>query len=104
MVNTVAVEKLEDFIQKWAEKVIEEEITDQLEESKKDEVENGDGDTKEEDGKDDAGKEEENDAGKLGTRAVVVFVRFVVVVVFKDFCISNLKANRNVLTEFNSIA
>lgn len=64
MVNTVAVEKLEDFIQKWAEKVIEEETTDQLEESKKDEVENGDGDTKEEDGKDNAGKEEENDAGK----------------------------------------
>lgn len=104
MVNTVAVEKLEDFIQKWAEKVIEEEITDQLEESKKDEVENGDGDTKEEDGKDDAGKEEENDAGKLGTRGVVVFVRFFVVVVFKAFCIGNLKANRNVLTEFNSIA
>lgn len=92
MVNTVAVEKLEDFIQKWAEKVIEEETTDQLEESKKDEVENGDGDTKEEDGKDDAGKEEENDAGKLGTRGVVVFVRFFVVVVFKDFCIGNLKA------------
>lgn len=76
MVNTVAVEKLEDFIQKWAEKVIEEETTDQLEESKKDEVENGDGDTKEEDGKENAGKEEENDAGKLGARGVVVFVRF----------------------------
>lgn len=104
MVNTVAVEKLEDFIQKWAEKVIEEETTDQLEESKKDEVENGDGDTKEEDGKDNAGKEEENDAGKLGTRGVVIFVRFFVVVVFKDLCIGNLKANRNVITEFNSIA
>lgn len=76
MVNTVAVEKLEDFIQKWAEKVIEEETTDQLEESKKDEVENGDGETKEEDEKENAGKEEENDAGKLGTRGVLVFVRF----------------------------
>lgn len=58
---------------------------------------------KEEDGKDDVGKEEENDVGKLGMRVVVVFVRFVVVVVFKDFCIGNLKVNRNVLIEFNLI-
>lgn len=58
---------------------------------------------KEEDGKDDVGKEEENDVGKLGMRVVVVFVRFVVIVVFKDFCIGNLKVNRNVLIEFNLI-
>lgn len=58
---------------------------------------------KEEDGKDDVGKEEENDVGKLGMRGVVVFVRFFVVVVFKDLCIGNLKVNRNVLIEFNLI-
>lgn len=58
---------------------------------------------KEEDGKDDVGKEEENDVGKLGRRGVIVFVRFFVVVVFKDFCIGNLKVNRNVLIEFNLI-
>lgn len=58
---------------------------------------------KEEDRKDDVGKEEENDVGKLGMRGVVVFVRFFVVVVFKDFCIGNLKVNRNVLIEFNLI-
>lgn len=58
---------------------------------------------KEEDGKYNVGKEEENDVGKLGMRGVVVFVRFFVVVVFKDFCIGNLKVNRNVLIEFNLI-
>lgn len=68
MVNTVAVEKLEDFIQKWAEKVIEEETADQPEESKHDEVENGD--TKEEDGKENAGEEDDNNAGKQGMRMV----------------------------------
>lgn len=66
-------------------------------------MENGDGDMKEEDGKYNVGKEEENDVGKLGMRGVVVFVRFFVVVVFKDFCIGNLKVNRNVLIEFNLI-
>lgn len=58
---------------------------------------------KEEDGKDNVGKEEENDVGKLGMRGVVIFVRFFVVVVFKDLCIGNLKVNRNVLIEFNLI-
>lgn len=66
-------------------------------------MENGDGEMNEEDGKDNVGKEEENDVGKLGMRGVVVFVRFFVVVVFKDFCIGNLKVNRNVLIEFNLI-
>lgn len=66
-------------------------------------MENGDWDMKEEDGKDDVGKEEENVVGKLGMRGVVVFVRFFVVVVFKDFCIGNLKVNRNVIIEFNLI-
>lgn len=77
MVNTVAVEKLEDFIQKWAEKVIEEETADQPEESKHDEVENGD--TKEEDGKENAGEEDENNAGKQGMRMV-----------FRDFFVLTL--------------
>lgn len=69
MVNTVAVEKLEDFIQKWAEKVIEEET---VEESKQDEEQNGN--TKEEDGKENDGEEDKNSAEKQGTRGVFVVV------------------------------
>lgn len=72
MVNTVAVEKLEDFIQKWAEKVIEEETVDPLKESKQDEEQNGN--TKEEDGKENDGEEDKNGAEKQGTRGVFVVV------------------------------
>lgn len=79
MVNTVAVEKLEDFIQKWAEKVIEEETADPLEESKQDEERNGN--TKEEDGKENDGEEDKN--GKQGTRGVFV-------VVFREFVVLTL--------------
>lgn len=80
MVNTVAVEKLEDFIQKWAEKVIEEETVDPLEESKQDEEQNGN--TKEEDGKENDGEEDKNGAEKQGTRGVFVVVlrEFVVLI------------------------
>lgn len=80
MVNTVAVEKLEDFIQMWAEKVIEEETADPLEESKQDEERNGN--TKEEDGKENDGEEDKNGAEKQGTRGVFVVVlrEFVVLI------------------------
>lgn len=44
MVNTVAVEELEDFIQKWAEKLIEEEETSKEEEGEKEEVNKEDAD------------------------------------------------------------
>lgn len=81
MVNTVAVEKLEDFIQKWAEKVIEEETVDPLEESKQDEEQNGN--TKEEDGKENDGEEDKNGAEKQGTRGVFV-------VVFREFVVLTL--------------
>ncbi|XP_078338073.1 uncharacterized protein LOC111133637 isoform X1 [Crassostrea virginica] len=44
MVNTVAVEELEDFIQKWAEKLIEEEETSKEAEEEKEEVNKEDAD------------------------------------------------------------
>ena len=44
MVNTVAVEELEYFIQKWAEKLIEEEETSKEEEEEKEEVNKEDAD------------------------------------------------------------
>ena len=55
MVNTVAVEELEDFIQKWAEKLIEEEETSKEEEGEKEEVNKEDADK--EVNKEDADKE-----------------------------------------------
>ena len=89
MVNTVAVEELEDFIQKWAEKLIEEEETSKEEKGEKEEVNKEDADK--EVNKEDADKEvkdntelqtevevkeEGNSTGRDDNRAVLLLSYF----------------------------
>lgn len=77
MVNTVAVEELEDFIQKWAEKLIEEEETSKEEEE---EVNKEDADKEVKDNTELQTevevKEEGNGTGRDDNRAVLLLSYF----------------------------
>ena len=80
MVNTVEVEELEDFIQKWAEKLIEEEETSKEEEGEKEEVNKEDADKEVKDNTELQTevevKEEEKGTGRGDNRAVLLLSYF----------------------------